>query len=243
MAAEQPVEPSPVTVSRTEEPVASRTRRIGAVAVRLAFDLLVVDAAAETWLAGSPLRVPAAAVALLYFTLTIYVVSRGGRIGRGWLMDPVVPSVVFLALLVASSWTKDGLVHGVVALRQPTPVVFSGVMSILLALAAIRMVAPGGARSWWIRLSMLAVSAYACASFGHAAAAGTPFIDLLTGHGYWPGAPWWLQGTWIGAFVLLPLAFLRELGTSIVRLAAFPYLRWMFLFGTACWVVFNVVGL
>jgi hypothetical protein len=245
---DQPPHPAPVLVHTETEaqapPAASRLRRLGALATRLVFDLLVIDAAAETWLAASPMRLEVAAAALVYFALTAYVMSKGGRIGsRGWLMDPVVPLVVFLGFLVACSWTRDGLVQGVQALRQPTPVVLSGALAGLLFLATVRMAGPGGARSWWLRVPIVALGAYACVAFGRASAGQSPFIDLVTGHGFWLALPQGLQGTWLGAFVLLPLAFLREVGAAIARLGFFPYIRWMFVFGFGCWIVFNAASL
>lgn len=219
-------------------------QRAAALFVRLLFDLLVLDTVLETWQAGSPLRLIVGGIAVLYVVLTAYVVSKGGRIGsRGWLMDPLAPAIVVLGFLVACSWDKDGLVHGVVAIRQPTTVVISAALCALVATATARMVGPGGARSWWIRLPAVAVGGYAAVSMAQAAAARVPFLALVYGHGLPLGLPWWLQGTWIGLFVALPIAFLRELGASIVRLAVFPYLRWMFVFGFACWVVFNAASL
>lgn len=226
----------------TEPPASPRLRRTGAVAVRLAGDLLVLDAIYETWRGGSPLHVWVAAGALVYFGLTAYVLANGGRVGgRGWLMDPVAPFVLFLAFLIASSWSPEGTVHGVRAAGRPTEVVLSAVMVVLVTASAVRMVAPGGARSWWLRGAWLAVCGYGAAAFGHAAMSHTAFVPLLTGHG-WPPLPWWIQGTWIGAFVVLPVAFARELGAAIARLSVFPYIRWMFVFGCACWVVFNVAS-
>lgn len=220
------------------------SRRLAALAVRIVFDLLVLDAAIETWQAASPLRTVVVGLAVLYFVLTAYVLSKGGRVGgRGWLMDPLAPAVVFLGFLVAASWSKEGLAQGVVALRQPTPVVLSAVLCALAVAAVVRSVGPGGSSSWWVRVPFVVGGAYAAASFGQAAVARAPFLGLVTGHGLPTSLPWWLQGTWLGAFVLLPIAFLRELGTAITRLAVFPYLRWMLIFGFACWMVFNAASL
>ncbi len=186
-------------------------------------------------MAGTPLHVWLAAGALVYFALTAYVLSQGGRIGgRGWLMDPAVPFIVFLGFLVACSWASDWAMRGLDALRHGTPAVISGTMLVLVLAAAIRMIAPGGARSWWIRLPFLLVSVYAAAAFA---------MPLVTGHALWAGIPRSLQGTWIGFYVVLPIAFARELGASIARLAIFPYLRWMFVFGFGCWVAFNLGSL
>jgi len=222
----------------------TRARAAGRLAARLAFDLLVLDAAIESWLAGSPIRLGLAAGALLYFLLTAYVVSKGGRVGsRGWLMDPLAGAIVFLGFLVACSWTREGTSQGVMVARQAAPAVLSGAMIALVAAAAVRMAGPGGATSWWVRAPMLVVCAYASTSFALGIADATPFPTLLAGGGFWPRLPAWAQGTWLGAFAILPIAFLRELGASITRLAAAPYLRWMLVFGLGCWVAFNATAL
>jgi hypothetical protein len=227
-------------------PSLTRTRALaaGRLAVRFAFDLLVIDAAVESWLAGSPLRLGLAATVLLYFLLTAYVVSKGGRVGgRGWLMDPLAGAVLFLGLLVACSWAKEWTSDGITVVRHGAPVVLSATMIALVAAAAGRMVLPGGTTSWTIRAATLLVCGYACASFVRGIADAVPFPSLLTGHAFWYRLPWLGQGAWLGAFVVLPVALVRELGASIARLAATPYLRWMLLFGLGCWIAFNVASL
>lgn len=222
----------------------SRVRRLGALAVRLLLDLLVLDAVVESWQAASPLRMTIAAIAGVYFLLTAYVLSKGGRIGgRGWLMDPGAPAIVFLGFLVACSWWADGLVHGIAALRQPTPVVLAGAFCLLALAATARMAGPGGVRTWWLRLPIAALGGYSVLAMAQATAARLLFPLLLNGHGFPARAPWWLQGTWLGIFLLLPVAFLRELGAAIARLAVFPYLRWMLIFGFGCWIAFNGLSL
>jgi len=151
--------------------------------------------------------------------------------------------VLVLAFLVGSSWTPDGLARGVVALARPTPVVMASAFGALLLAAAARMVGPGGARSWWARAGYLVIAAYAVAAFVLAVRDQTPVTAALRGGGFWQRLPWWAQGTWVGAFLLLPLAFFRELGASIARLATTPYLRWMIVFGLGCWIALNLSSL
>jgi hypothetical protein len=237
-------EPEPAAPAALPPPPSGRLSLALAVLVRVAFDLLVIDAAVESWLAGSPLRTGIAAAALLYLALTAYVMSKGGRVGgRGWLMDAGAGAIVFLGLAVSSSWSREWMVNGLRAVQHDTATVLAGAMLALAAAAGVRMAGPGGARSWWVRVPIVGVSGYAAASFGAAMAARAPFLALLTGHGYWPGLPWWLQGTWIGAFVLVPVALVRELLTSIARLQSVPYLRWMIIFGLGCWIAYNAASL
>jgi hypothetical protein len=212
--------------------------------VRLALDLLVVDAAWETWWAGSPLRPTVAGAAVLYFLLSGYVVWKGGRPGgRGWLMDPAAPAVLLLGFLVGCSWSRESLVNGVVMLQQPTPVLLTGAIGLLAILGVARMIGPGGARPLWLKAVLGLAGLYAGLSFARAAALGLPLLDLLSGRGLPAGLPWWLQGTMIGAGVLVPLSLAREVGTAIVRLTTFPYLRWILIFGMGCWVLGNVASL
>jgi hypothetical protein len=241
----EPTDRAPLALPAGPTPSRSRARvlALGRLAVRFAFDLLVIDAAVESWLAGSPIRLGLAAAAILYFLLTAYVVSKGGRVGgRGWLMDPFAGAIVFLAFLVTCSWSREWLPNGVTAVRQAAPAVLAGAMAALVAAAAVRMVGPGGAKSWWLRIPALVACGYAAFSFGRGVADHAPLADLLTGRAFWLRAPWWAQGAWLGGFVVLPVAFLRELGASIARLATVPYLRWMIIFALGCWVAFNVTS-
>jgi hypothetical protein len=237
---------APLALPAGPPPSQARTRALtaGRLIVRLAFDFLVMDAAVESWMTGSPLRLGLAAGALLYFLLTAYVVSKGGRVGgRGWLMDPFAGAILFLGFLVACSWAREWTTSGITVARHATPVVLSSALIVLVAAAAGRMLLPGGTTSWSVRIATLVVCGYACASFGRGIANSMSFPDLLTGHAFWLRLPWWAQGAWLGAFVVVPVAFLRELGASIARLAAVPYLRWMLIFGFGCWIAFNVASL
>lgn len=219
-------------------------RRTAAIAIRLALDLLVLDVVVETWQSGSPLRLGVAGAAALYLLLNVYVLSKGGRPGgRGWLMDPAAPAVLLLGFLVACSWARDTLVHGVVMLRLPTPVLLPAALGLLAVIGMGRMAGPGGVRPPWLKALLAVVGLYVAFSFAQAIQLRLPLLDMLSGRGFPAAAPWWLQGTWIGAFLLVPLALLREIGTAIARLVAFPYLRWIVVFGMGCWVLFNAAGL
>lgn len=234
-----PAGPAPSVPS----PARQRALAAGRLVVRFTFDLLVIDAAIESWLAGSPLRVELAAAAALYFLLTAYVVSKGGRVGgRGWLMDPLAGAIVFLGFLVASSWAREWTATGITVARHGAPVVLPATMIALIVAAAGRMLLRGGTTSWTVRVATLVLCSYAGVSFGRGMAAAAAFPDLLGGHAFWQRMPWWGQGAWLGAFLVLPVAFLRELGASIARLATVPYLRWMLVFGLGCWIAFNVAS-
>jgi hypothetical protein len=70
---------------------------------------------------------------------------------------------------------------------------------------------------------------------------GTPLHDLLRGHSEWQRVPYWLQGAFLGAAVLTPLAFARELVVSMRVLALRGNLRWMVVFFLGAWIAFNAL--
>src|SRR5512140_1119752 len=81
----------------------ARARFAGALGVRVVFDALVLDAAYETWMSPSPIRTGVVVATVLYFGLTMWVFSKGGRIGGpGWLTDPATPLILLLGFMVAA---------------------------------------------------------------------------------------------------------------------------------------------
>jgi hypothetical protein len=221
----------------------ARARRLGIIAIRVGLDALVLDATWETWHSPSPLRLGLAVTTGLYFVLSAYVLSQGGRIGeRGWLTDPATPLVLLLGFLVAASWSPDGLARGVVMLRQPTQVVFAGATAFVILLAAWRLVRPGGVRSRWVRVGLLAVAAYGVWAFVGAIRLHTPYVAVLRGESVWRSLPVALRGAPLCAFGLPVLAFAREFGVWMVQLSLRGLLRWMVILAVGTWVALNAVG-
>jgi hypothetical protein len=220
------------------------TRRLGLLALRLALDALLIDAAYETWRSASPLRTAVVLVTAAFVLLTLWVLSQGGRIGgRGWLTDPAAPLIVLLGFLVAASGSRDGVARGVVMLGQPAHLVLVGTMLLLVTLAAFRLVGPAGVRTWWGRLTLAALGVYAASAFALALRHGTPFAALIGGDSAWHSVPVWLRGARVGAFVVLPVAFARELGMAMVRLTLSGLLRWMIIFALGIWIAVNAASL
>jgi hypothetical protein len=219
-------------------------RRLGILALRLALDALLIDAAYETWRSASPLRTIVVLVTAAFVLLTLWVLSQGGRIGgRGWLTDPAAPLVLLLGLLVAASGSRDGVAHGIVMLGQPANAVLAGTMVLLVALATFRLVGPAGVRTWWARLAFAALGVYAVWAVALALRHGVPFAALIGGDSAWHRVPAWLRGARVGAFVVLPVAFVREVGMAMVRLTFAGLLRWMIIFALGIWIAVNGASL
>ncbi len=221
-----------------------RAMRIGGVLLRLVLDAAVIDAAYETWLSPSPLRQAVAGVVGLYFGLTVYVMSKGGRFGgRGWLMAPAAPLVLLLGLLGAAVQTKEGAAAGLLMLRQPATVVLAGASLLVVVLAVWRLAGPSGFRPWWAKIPIVLVGAYAASAFVFAIRARTPYVALMAGDSFWRPLPAALRGAAIGGFVLPPAGLLREFGHSMVRLTVRGLLPWMLVFALGTWLAASAAWL
>jgi hypothetical protein len=239
MSTPEPESPADVPV----RPLAARAARLGVLLIRLTGDALLIDAAFETWRSGSPLRVIVALAVAAFVALTLWVLSKGGRIGgRGWLTDPSAPFILLLGLLVYVAGAREDVARGLVMLGQRTDTVLVGTLLLLVAFAVFRLAGPGGVRSWWLRLGLVAVGGYAGGSLALALAGHTPFLAVIAGDSAWRAAPVGLRGASVGAFGLLPLAFLREFGVAMAKLTLTGLLRWMFVFALGIWIAARAAG-
>jgi hypothetical protein len=218
----------------------SRARVAAALTVRVAFDALVLDAAYETWMSPSPIRTGVAAVAAVYFALTIYVLSKGGRIGGpGWLTDPAAPLILLLGFMVAATWSTASATGGLVMLKQPTSVVLAGATLLVTVLAAYRLAGPRGVRAWWAKAVVAVVWSYSAAALVLALRARTPYAALLAGDSTWRSLPVALRGATVGAFALPIAGFGREVSAYMVTLTFSGLFRWMVIFAAATWMAIN----
>jgi hypothetical protein len=225
-------------------PFAVRAARLGVIFIRLTGDALLIDAAYETWRSGSPVRTIVALAVAAFVALTLWVLSQGGRIGgRGWLTDPAAPFILLLGLLVFVTGSRDDVAHGLVMLGQRPDAVLVETLLLLVAFAVLRLAGPGGVRSWWLRFAVVAAGGYAAWSLATALAADTTFLAVIGGDCEWRAVPVRLRGASVGAFALLPLAFVREFGAAMVKLTLAGLLRWMFVFALGFWIAVRAAGL
>lgn len=224
-------------------PLATRAARLGIILIRLVGDALLIDAAYETWRSGSPVRTIVVLVVTAFAALTLWVLSQGGQIGgRGWLTDPAAPFIVLLGLLVGVTGSPNDIARGLVVLGQRSDALLVGTLLLLVALAVFRFAGPGGVRSWWLRIAVVALGIYADWSLALALAAHTAVVTVIGGDSAWRALPVWLRGADVGVFFLLPLAFVREFGVAMARLTLAGLLRWMFVFGLGIWIAARVAA-
>lgn len=201
--------------------------RVAGWAFAAAGSAALADAAIETFRSQSPARwwVIAATVAF------VAAAAAGWRFGRHLpaARDPwrigAAAWYVLLGLLAGTVWLPEGLERGVRFAGQPTPALLAlaSAAAVLLAGWLLFGVLRSARLTSRLRLAtallLTLLIAYPVAAFLLAAAAGTPYAQLFDGGSFWRVTPFWLQGTFLGALVIAPLAL-------VARTIQFGIRRW-----------------
>jgi hypothetical protein len=187
-----------------------------AVAVKIAAVisyLLLLDAAVETLLSRSPLWWILVPLLSGYLVISAILWRRSGR-------PPafIVSLAILLVLLALTAWLPDGATRGIVLLGQPTSTVLIVITAVAVLIAVIRLVRePSIPRT--LRWIIGALAVYSLSAFVFGMFAGVAYPDVfhearwrvgIGDRGLSVGLPAWLQGAFIGAFVLLPAALVVQ---------------------------------
>jgi transglutaminase-like putative cysteine protease len=213
-----------VDPARTSSWPASSATSSAFAAVAIGSLALLLDAAAETFVAGSPFRWWLTPSAVLFVALSLWVWKPGEAAAKrwGWSGAAAWSLCGLLLLLAVTAWMPGGQIAGVRMLLQPAPRVLAGLTLIGVLLAAyvlLRVSAglPGTARLA-ARVAIGALAVYALASLGLGMRDQAPFAALFEGGAAWQRLPRWLQGTFVGAFALMPLALAGQAVRLVSRL-------------------------
>src|ERR1700686_19029 len=182
---------------------------IGRIVLVIALYGILADAAIETFVSGSPGRWITAGTVALYAAVTALFWRR-----YSWTTKMVASALVLLFLITLTAWLPDGVSYGIVLLGWPTSTVLAlvTVLAVLLAggvLAASRPLPPP------LRWAAGIIAAYGIAAFVPAIIAGNDYADLFHGASLWARLPFWLQGTFISALILVPAAVVLQLVTGL----------------------------
>ncbi len=179
---------------------------------------LIVDIAVETFVSGSPVRVVVGAVAGSYLGIAaaLRLSAVSGQRRWQWAWQPSASLIVVLGLISLSTWLPGGLTDGVVVLGQPTAIVLSAVTIAAIALGGFVLLRLPSL-PWWARgvLSLLAI--YGIGSFGYGMVLGISYPGLLQGDGQ-PQLPFWIQGAFAGALIVIPVAIIGALLSTLSQL-------------------------
>lgn len=184
--------------------------------VALLLYALLVDAAVETYRSGADVRFWVALPVAAYVSFTVWLVrqhhaSRPGPVATIWLS-----SFLFLALLAITASMPDGVRDGMRVGTLPTSTVLSLTTIAVIALALVSLTV-GSPLPIAGRIVAALAACYGLAAFGTGIAWHRTYIELLQGASFWQRLPYFLQGAFVGALVVLPLAFALEVGVALAR--------------------------
>jgi hypothetical protein len=191
----------------------SRLLMLGLAVLAVLLYLVLMDAAVESFVSGSPLRWIISGAVAGYIALSVLLWRKLRWTTKAW-----VSFFVLIALMAFAAWRPEGSDSPLALLRQPTSTLLSAatILGILLAgyvLARLKFL------PWPARVAILLLAAYGVAGFVLGIMARAPYAVLFHGGGLWEKAPFWLQGAFLGGLVVLPAALLVQLvaGVSQIR--------------------------
>lgn len=177
---------------------------------------LLIDAAIETWQSRSNVGAWVAIPVALYVGFTLWLLRQHGTKRPGAQSSLWVSSFLFLALFAVTATMPGGLGHGMRVAGFPTSTVLSATTIVVIALA-LGSLTIGSPLPLAGRIVALFAGCYGLAAFATGIALHRSYVQLLQGHSIWEPAPYWLQGAFVGALVVVPLAFVIELGVALAH--------------------------
>jgi len=181
--------------STTSAGTSPRRFRMDAAVVAAAVGLAIfLDAAIETFLAGSLVRWWVVGAAALYILAT----AATCRSRIGWRGRVAIGSIGMMALVAVTAWGPAGLSDGIRIAGQPTTrvlAVLAGIGVTLAGLVLIRLeLAPLA-----VRVAVGAIAAYGAAAFALGAVSLKPVGILLAGQSLWQRLPMFFRARLLAA--------------------------------------------
>ena len=191
--------------------------------VAAALALLLLDLAAETFLAGSPIGWTVVGLAVVALLMLALLWKRLGPTAR--------VAIPLSALVCLITWATIRLGSGAdPALRMAT----LGLPRLALALATLALAASVALlfglrivrRAWYIGAVVAVVALYAIVPLVRALLAGSPLVQVMAGAFGWPRLAAWLQGGYLATEFLLPIGLLAGLAGIAVGLGKRARATW-----------------
>ena len=190
----------------------SALQRVAAALAAYALYALLAEALVGAWITGSVVRWPVTVTLLAYAGLTVLLWKRLDHAVKASLSTLVLLLLIALSVWRLGSADADG---GLSILGLPT--------SILAALAVVGAMVAATCILWTVRFlfglgrfGLLLFSLYCLLPFVVGLTRGQGFDTILGDAMGVRWFPWWLRGTVLGAYILLPLGLL----TAIARLVS-----------------------
>jgi hypothetical protein len=202
-------------LARVRSAVIFIVRRAVTMLVSLALFAALVDAAMETWKSQSPVRLWVVVPVGLYLALAAWL-AREGRSRPGAAQQIWLSLFVLLAAVALSGSAEGGLDAGVRMASLPTSTILSAATMVIIVTAIVSLVQSPLPLALRTAIALLGV--YGLLAFGRGIAAGRGYVQLLQGGSDWQRLPYWLQGAFVGALLVVPFALVLEVGIALVRL-------------------------
>lgn len=185
--------------------------KMGAAVLAVLLYLTLIDLAVETFVNGSPLRWVVGGIVAGYVGLTVLLWRR-----LAWPAKAAISFFLILGLLTATAWLPGGLTQGVSLARQPRSTIFVGISALAILAASIsilrlKLLPP------WARVAFGLLAIYGITGFVLGIRAATSYSELLRGRSEWQRLPFWLQGAFIGAFVIVPIVMVFQIAHGVMR--------------------------
>jgi len=195
---------------------ARRLRPVLTAIAALLLYALLVDAGIETYRSRSPVGAWVAVPVALYVSFTLWLMRQHRARRAGLSAGAWVSSFLFLALLALTTAMPGGLTQGMRVAGYSTATVLSATTMGLIAFALVSLTI-SSPLPVPARVVVLIAGCYGLAAFGTGIAWHRSYVQLLQGHSLWERAPYFLQGAFVGALIVVPLAFVMELGVALAR--------------------------
>lgn len=216
----EPAKPAPRPVAKPSG--RPRWQRFMFAVAALLLYAVLIDGAAEAVLNETPLRWWATGAVAAFLILNVLLWKK-----TGWAMKAGTAALALLGLLTFSAWYSTDVSERLTFALQPAPVVFSAVTALLIALAGFSLMRIR-ALPWWDKAVIGLVAAYGVAAFVLPLILGIAYPDLLGPAGFWSPMPFWLQGDFVGALVLIPATILALLVVGALRVRGVKLWGWGF---------------
>lgn len=203
---------SPAVVDRRSP--FDRVRTAATAVAALLLYALLIDAAVETWQSLSPVRTWVAGPIALYVGYTLWLLRQPSANRPPARASVWLSLLLLLAVLALTASMPGGTSAGVRVAGQGTSVVLvaANVAVILLALVSFVF----SQSPMMVRALAAAGAVYGIVAFLVGAAMGREYVAMLQGHAFYEALPYWLQGSFVGALVVVPAAFVQD---TLVALA------------------------
>jgi len=196
-------------------------RAVGFSSLAILLYLLLADTAVETFIGGSPpVRWWVAVIVAIYLAAVAALWGRRHPLWErvNWKTRAAASLFVFLGLFTITVWVPDGIANGVRLLGQTTSTLLVIITGTAVALSGMMLMRPRYPHPA-VRWAIAALALYAVIAFLRALPAGTPYPDLFRGESFWRWLPRWVQGAFVGAFILVPAGILSRLAGGALRTA------------------------